>query len=268
MSTKAPPSISLPPRPDLSSFLAKQILQLIRTGDLQPGDRLPAAKALAERFAVAMPTLREALRRLQTTGEIEIRHGSGIYVRHAQERFVMANPHHAGLKRAAILQLLDARLLIEPYLAEHAAWHATDEDIVVLEHLLDRAGHFLVDHDEQLHRVSMLFHATVARMSGNLVLHHVIESLIELYSSEQLTIQWLYDARARDHQQHRAIFAAIRDHLPELARDRMAMHLRDVKTTVEASLATTVSSRSGTSSAGMIGDGDERRRDGAVRSPA
>jgi len=250
--------------------LAKQILQLIRSENLQPGDRLPAAKALAERFAVATPTLREALRRLQTTGEIEIRHGSGIYVRYTQERFVLANPHHARLKRTTILQLLDARLLIEPHLAEHAAWHATEADIGDLEQLLDRArdDRVDVDADKHLHRVNMLFHATIARISGNLVLHHIIESLIELYSSEQLAIQWLYDARSRDHQQHRAIFAAIRDQVPELARERMAMHLRDVRTVVEASLASTASSHLDTGLRGVAADSDGRTSNGAVRSPA
>lgn len=258
MNTKTPLPLAPPSRPDLSFSLAKQILQLVHSENLQPGDRLPAARVLADRFAVATPTLREALRRLQATGEIDIRHGSGIYVQRGQERFVLANPHHPGLKHATILQLLDARLLIEPHLAEHAAWHATEADIAVLKQLLDSAEDYLVDCDEQLHRVNMLFHTTVARTSGNLVLHHVIESLIELYSSEQLAIQWLYDARSRDHQQHRAILAAIRDQVPALARVRMTMHLRDVRAVVEASLASTEPGQSGTRQRRSTTDNDER----------
>ena len=59
----------------------------------RPGNRLPSTRALAERFAVAMPTVRESLRRLQTTGAIEIRHGSGVYVSEAVDRLVLPNPN-------------------------------------------------------------------------------------------------------------------------------------------------------------------------------
>lgn len=237
MSIEVNPSLPIPPRPDLSSYLTERLLELIYRGNFKPGDRLPSTKTLAERFSVATPTLREALRRLQATGVVDIRHGSGVYVRHGGERFVLANPHHAKFESGAFLHLLDARLLIEPHLAELAARHATDTDLITFERILNEAETNLVGQDEQLHGVNMAFHIAIARASGNLVLHHVMESLIELYSSEQRIILALYNARARDYQQHREIFAAIRDGLPVQARERMTKHLRDVRTVVASSLS-------------------------------
>jgi len=266
MSIEANPSI--PPRPDLSSYLTEQLLELIHRGKFKPGDRLPSTRTLAERFSVATPTLREALRRLQATGVVDIRHGSGIYVRHGAERFVLANPHHAKLELNALLHLLDARLLIEPHLAELAARHATEADLITFEHILNEAKTRLGDQDQQLHKANMGFHVAIAAASGNRVLHHVMESLIELFVSEQLAILGLYDARSRDYQQHRSILASIRERAPARARQRMAEHLRDVRIAVESSLVTTISSEAGPSPKEAIGASDDRRSDGVIRSPA
>ena len=65
----------------LSRHLAESVLALIQEKSLEAGDRLPSVKELSERFSVATPTMREALRLLQMAGSLDIRHGSGIYVR-------------------------------------------------------------------------------------------------------------------------------------------------------------------------------------------
>jgi DNA-binding transcriptional MocR family regulator len=67
----------------LPDLLAQQILRLIEEGGYQPGDRLPTIADLASRFEAARGTVREALVKLQTIGVLEVRHGSGIYVRRA-----------------------------------------------------------------------------------------------------------------------------------------------------------------------------------------
>ena len=224
-------------RPDLSAYLTRQLLDLIRRADLQPGDRLPAAKALAERFGVATPTLREALRRLQATGVIDIRHGSGIYVRRGHERLMLANPGSGALGGETLLDLLDARLLIEPHVAALAAHQAREPEIDGLEQLLRQAERHLIGNDKLLSETNMAFHAAIARASGNLILAQAMESLIELYTSEQLAILSLYNARDRDHHEHLAILDAIRAGDPDEAGERMRRHLAGVKSVVAARLA-------------------------------
>jgi GntR family transcriptional regulator, transcriptional repressor for pyruvate dehydrogenase complex len=228
----------LQPRPDLSSQLSEQILELIVAQDLKAGDRLPTMKELARTYSVATPTIREALRRLQAIGAVSIRHGSGIYVRKVEQGLMIANPHFGGLGAGSILQLLDARLLIEPYLAGKAAENADDGDIERLEGLLDEAEHLLNGQDDKLHPVNMRFHLEIARISGNFILAQMFESLIELYSQEQLGILAIFNARTRDYRDHVLIFGAIRDHEASLASSRMSQHLKDVRSVVEARLFT------------------------------
>lgn len=74
----------------------------------QPGQTLPSAKALAERFEVTVPTVREALRRLEAAGSVELKHGSGTYVREAINRRILDNPHYVPVDLAAAIELLEA----------------------------------------------------------------------------------------------------------------------------------------------------------------
>lgn len=224
-------------RTSLSDALTDRMLALIRHEGLRPGQRLPSARALAQRFAVALPTVREALRRLQATGAVELRHGSGVYVSAALDRVLLPNPNLGGLPRDRLLDLLDARLLIEPYLARRAAREHDEPAAATLSDLLAAARAALSGDDRVLHEANMAFHAGVAAASGNTVLSEVLESLIAVHGSEQREILSIYDDRVRDHEEHRAIAAAIAGRDDAGAAELMRAHLAEVRDVVAARLA-------------------------------
>jgi GntR family transcriptional repressor for pyruvate dehydrogenase complex len=222
-------------RQSLSDALTERVLGLIRDEGLRPGERLPSARALAERFAVATPTLREVLRRLQATGAVEIRHGSGVYVGQTMGRVVLPNPNLPGLLGEQLLQLLDARLLVEPYLAGLAAQRRDPDRLAILNDILATAERHLSGapgDDPALHEANMAFHRAVAAASGNDVLYEVIDSLLWVHATEQLEILQLFDDRARDHEEHRTVLAAIVSGDQERASEHMRVHLDDVKNVV------------------------------------
>jgi len=220
-------------RPTLSDALTERMLELINVGGLRPGDRLPPTRELSQRFAVTTPTLREALRRLEATGAIELRRGSGIYVGPAIERIVLPNPNMREMHAAQLLELLGARIVIEPPLAAMAAEHGTAEELAALTRVLgDAAGH-LRGHDAELHDANMTFHRVTARMAGNSVLHEVVDSLLTIHGPEQRAILQIFDDRRRDYEEHLAILAAIEARDPAAAEERMRAHLADVRTVIE-----------------------------------
>lgn len=223
-------------RSSLSEHLSQLVLELIRTENLQTGNRLPSVNALAERFSVATPTMREALRRLEAMGAIKIRHGSGMYVLDSLERALVVNPHYGKLDPQEIMDLLEARRLIEPRLAELAAQRATSEQVALLEAVLANAERHLTGNDKALHAANAVFHQAIAEFSGNQILFGIIQSLSELYSYEQLVMIELYNARSRDHDDHRRIFLAISKHDAKKARHLMQYHLDEVRTVIEAKL--------------------------------
>lgn len=91
--------------------------QKIIGGEWAPGDRLPTLQQLAVDFSVSVTTVREALRILESQGNVSIEHGRGMYVRN--DPLLLDDPA-AGLEELdniSIVDLLEARLLIEPELA-------------------------------------------------------------------------------------------------------------------------------------------------------
>ncbi len=228
-------------RPNLTVFLSQQLMQLIRDQDLKPGDRLPSARDLASRFSVATPTIREALRQLQATGIVDIRHGSGIYVRRDSERMMLANPAYGELETQTIMQVLEARLLIEPHLSQLAATTATDEQVAELEALLVRAERALENPDDRYLTANYDLHTAIARASGNVVLLNVVQSLLEMYSTELHVVDpnsSLAEIRARDHARHRLVVSAIAAGDGKTAFQAMAGHIESARETIEFRVTT------------------------------
>lgn len=218
----------------LSEYLVRQILESIKNDHLVSGDRLPSMKSLAQRFNVAVPTLREAMRRLEANGVLEIRHGAGVYVKNGADRIVVANSVHIDHTDArTVLDLLEARLLIEPHLSDLAARSISDAALEDMRKDLDEAEQNLND-DSRLHELNMKFHCSAARAAGNAVLSQTIEAYLDLYSFEQKSVLSFYDSEGRpsDQAEHKAIWAALKAKDGPLARQLMFDHLHGVKETV------------------------------------
>jgi GntR family transcriptional repressor for pyruvate dehydrogenase complex len=222
----------------VARYVTEQILALIERDGLSSGDRLPSVQALARQLSVAAPTVRESLRQLQALGVIELRHGSGVYVRDAQRRVLLANPYPGPLETRTIFDLLEARLLIEPHLAALTAVVAGDDELDGLGVALDHAAEQLDGPDEVLNSLNMSFHRGVARLSRSSVLSQAIESIIDVYAAEQMVILRLYDDRRRDHEQHVGIFEALRRRDAEAAAELMRVHIEGVRSVLSARLET------------------------------
>lgn len=210
--------------PSLSERLAAGLLELISHDGLGPGDPLPTVRELARRFSVTPPTIREALRRLQATDAVQLRHGSGVYVGPGLHRTLMPNPNSAPLRDELVLQLVEARLAIEPGIAALSAEHRTDDAVTRLELALDTALRDLADTRPHLN-----FHRELASASGNQVLFEVVDSLLAVRGREQRRVRVLIRDRRRDYDQHRAIFEAVRDGDPAAAERLTRAHLQHLR---------------------------------------
>jgi len=222
-----------PPAGGLSDRLVDGLLDLISEGALGPGDSLPTVRELASRFAVTTPTIREALRRLQTTDAVRMRHGSGIYVGDGINRMLLPNPNSTPLKDEHIVQLVEARLTIEPGIAALAAVNRTVDDVERLARAVDTAKRAADDNRPKLN-----FHRELAAASGNQVLFEVVDSLLSARSREQRALRAQIENRVRDYEQHVAIFLAVEAGAAEQAPRLTEQHLHDLPTTVTDHLGT------------------------------
>jgi len=213
----------------LSDDLAQRIRQLIQSGGYSRGDRLPPIMEMARRFGVGHPTVREALKKLETIGVVEIRHGSGVYVARSEDVLVVAGPDLAGpVSKKLLLDLIEARIPIELHSVASAARNATDEHLAEMRRLLQVAGERL-DDDDDLNAANMGFHGQIAVASGNAVLAQLLDVLQDLFRREQRLILDIYGCRQRDHAEHLEILAALEARNEPLAVERMNAHLEGVR---------------------------------------
>ena len=216
------PLCSIEPR-RLYRQIADQIRTLIRSGEFVPGARLPPERDLARELGVSRPSVREALIALEVEGLVEVRIGSGIYVRKlpngdAREADALAGP----------FELLRARYVIESECAALAAKSAKRSQLRSLEATLDEM-HAELDAGRSPLPADRQFHLSIAEATGNGALVHVTRLLWDERSGE------LYK-KLEDHYdsprlwraaigEHRAILNAVVDHDADAARAAMQRHL-------------------------------------------
>jgi len=216
-------------RQSLPDDLAQRIKALIEADGYAPGDRLPSIAVMARRFGVGAPTLREAIKKLETLGAVVVKHGSGVYVGERPNPLFVPNSVLAGApSKKTLVDLIEARVPIETTAVALAARHASADDLAAMQALLDRAEANL-DDDDVLNATNMAFHTAIAAASGNTVLHQLSDVLARLFQDEQRVIIDIFGSRERDHAEHVGILDALRARDEALAVERMRTHLEGVR---------------------------------------
>ena len=120
--------------------IAEQLRGLIAGGEFAAGQRLPAERDLARQLGVSRPSVREALIALEVEGWVEVRIGSGIYVRPAAHRSGARAPRNGNGTGTdwGPLELMRARELVEGEVAALAARHARKPQVATMAAVLER----------------------------------------------------------------------------------------------------------------------------------
>lgn len=215
------------------------VREMILSGELGPGDRLPIEKDLAPRFAVSRGSLREGVRALAQLGILESRQGSGTFVTELRPHTLLAPVGFvADLQPGASPHDLQAvRRILETAAIRTAALLITSEQLDAAAAAVDQGADALegttVDWDAAM-RADMAFHGVLAEASGNAILASLIEALASHTVRGRLWRALVDNAAATAAmEEHRAILAALRARDPEAAAVRMAGHLLSVETFLE-----------------------------------
>lgn len=218
--------------------LANRLLELIESGELKPGDKLPSERELAELGGVARSTVREALSALEMRGLVSRRPGRGSVVE------AVARPKLADSLRGVLppserllAEVMDLRAVVEPPLAERAALRADVSGLAALDRVLAAAEEELGRPEPSAPRLVALdleFHTTVATLAQNAMLVELIDVVNEWTApSRDETLQSL-ERMLRSHRAHRRIADAIRAGDPAAAHEAMAAHLGQIAEVIAA----------------------------------
>lgn len=208
--------------------VVRQIQDFVASGQLQPGDRLPPERELAERLQVSRSSLRDAIRTLELVGLVRSRQGEGTVVCDVSAESLIG-PLSSALvrKRELVEELLDVRRMIEPRLAARAARNATAEEISRLEAALHRQ-HQKMLRDEEAVEEDAEFHYTIALASRNTVIRRLVDMLMDLLRDSREAGLQVPGRLQESFKGHRRILRAIRLRDPRGAEAAMRRHLREI----------------------------------------
>jgi GntR family transcriptional regulator, transcriptional repressor for pyruvate dehydrogenase complex len=210
--------------------VVRQIVDLIRSGDIRPGERLPSERELEGMIHVSRGVLREAFRVLESRGLVVSRPGGGRFLR----ELPAANPAGAAdsqwlttrLEQAVLLDLWEAREALETKSAELAARRATPADLDAMRKIADQLvrGHSGTD----MVALNREFHLTIAVAAHNAVLYHLVETQISLLTQIRGRVPFDLDLLEPEHasEDHHAIIDAIAARDPQRARELIETHLQ------------------------------------------
>lgn len=205
--------------------LARGLIEELASGRYPVGARLPAERELAATYNVSRPTVREAMIALEVQGLVEVRVGSGAYVRR-----LPGKEDIPGFNITAF-ELTEARLIFEGEAAALAASQITDDELAEIERLVEAIAQENLEADGS-ERADRDFHLAIARATRNAAIYNAIEHLWDLRSASPEAALLHEKARTANIKpvvdEHTAVLIALRNHDPAAARAAMRAHLSQV----------------------------------------
>lgn len=208
----------------LAETAAEKLVAYVVEQNLESGAKLPNEFVLAQRLGVGRSTLREAVKMLVTRNVLEVRQGSGTFVK---KKAIGVATDPLGLifikdKKKLAYDLLEIRINIEPRFASLAAVNRSEQDLVEFEQLCMKVEELIGVGMEYL-EYDIAFHTKIAEMSHNIVaptITSVICQAITVFI--EVTGQKL---KKETIDTHRMILDAIKEGDSTAAHDAMMMHL-------------------------------------------
>lgn len=209
-------------RNTLSKQVVERIVQLLTSGQLKPGDKLPSEMELMEMLEVSRPVLREALSSLETLEVIKRKTREGTFINDK----IGSKPFSVMLALSVdnLPAILEARMALELGLITMAAEKITDEQLARIKKTID---HIAESVDNDYGEFDKEFHRLIALSANNPVVEGMIDSLIVTH--DRVNKQIKYRERDLTVEHHTAIYNALVKRDPQEAFTQLYRHLTYVR---------------------------------------
>jgi DNA-binding FadR family transcriptional regulator len=212
-----------------ANSITSRLRRAIEMGVYADGDQLPPERQLAVAFGTARSTIRKALDQLEQKELVVRRVGSGTFVNY-QGPILDSMADVTDL--ISPLQLIEARLSIEPAMTRLAALHASTRDLDQMEKVLAELE-LSADDQDGFTRLDSDFHLGIARCSRNPLLYRLYQQINTVRAHAQWEqMKQIILSRTkmeRYNSQHRAIFEALRQRDGQGAAELISRHLETAR---------------------------------------
>jgi DNA-binding FadR family transcriptional regulator len=223
-------------RPKTYKLVADQLLELIATGRLRPGDPVPPERELVENYRVGRSSVREALRMLESRGLIEARGNGTFTVSHARNTLNQSLELLLSVAEADLHELFEIRRILEGECAALAAARRREADLVRMRAAIAEMESGIGSEDAYI-AADLEFHLTIAEATGNRVAAHLMHALRDQLHRALGTVYQIPHSAERSLAQHRQIVEAIGARRPDEARASMQAHIGRVEREIDTMAA-------------------------------
>lgn len=215
----------------VSEDIVGQLKGLIAEGKLRSGDKLPSERELSEQFEVSRPSVREAIRALESMGLLEARQGEGTYVASSVEALVQPLAHAIEREENAIHEMFEVRRLLEPQLAALAAGRAGAAELEELQDIVEKQARHVAEGGTGA-ELDTAFHATLARAAKNTLLLRLNDTLVDCLRDSRRHSLETPERPRRSLAGHQAILRALQGRDPRAAHRAMLKHLEEIEVNI------------------------------------
>lgn len=221
----------------LSDQVIEALKEVINRDGFAPGDKFYSENELTKKLEVSRSSIREAVRILEVTGVVTVKHGKGIFIADPLKKELEAFREWLINNETSIFEHFEVRMMIDPKAAGVAAVKADDEDIRNMEKachdfktLFDEGNTpALIKRDEE-------FHLAMAKSTKNKTLYYLMKTMTSSLSEGWVTSLHTPGRSEKTIEEHKAIIQAIKNRDSEAAEKAMRFHLDNALADIRASI--------------------------------
>ena len=213
----------------ISDVVTEKLKEAVLGGDFKPGDRFFSERELVEQFQVSRIVVRESLRKLEATGLLDIKRGSGMFVADISSKPIGdALTSALKIQRVDIDEITEARLTIEPAVARLAAERITPEYLDALKANIEVAQN-LIDKDSIAKYKDIDFHALIAEATQNRVVRLSMKAMLNSVRNIDTPDRSQSERDKAAISYHKKIFKAMKEGDPEKTEKLMREHIIEIR---------------------------------------
>ena len=221
---------------DLQGLIQEQLKIYIIENNMKSGDPFPTEYELSEKLGVSRTAIREALKRLETLGIIEVKPGVGRFVREFNFEVILNGlPYNLKMDMKSFREVLEVRFCLESQFIAKDINKFTKENIAELREILKKLEFQVLNNfeEKELVETHSQFHCALYKNSDN----SLLVSLIKIFSTIQRNLTLMHRYKTKDRnlfiRQHQLLLEAIEKKDQNLAQKRLQEHFAEARAWIE-----------------------------------